>query len=48
MARMKPPFVPEKPVPLVPDALIRKVLDQCKGRDLISRRDTALMSWALR
>jgi site-specific recombinase XerC len=43
MARMKPPFVPEKPVPLVPDELIRKVLDQCKGRDLMSRRDTAIV-----
>jgi integrase/recombinase XerC len=43
MARMKPPFVPEKPVPLVPDELIRKVLDQCKGRDLMSRRDTAII-----
>lgn len=43
MARMKPPFVPEKPVPLVPDDLIRKVLDQCKGRDLKSRRDLALI-----
>jgi site-specific recombinase XerD len=43
MARMKPPMIPEQPVPLVPDALIRKVLDQCKGRDLLSRRDTAII-----
>jgi site-specific recombinase XerD len=33
MARMKPPFISEQPVPLVPDELIRKVLDQCKGCD---------------
>jgi integrase len=43
MIRMKPPFVPEEPVPLVPDELIRKVLDQCKGRDFMSRRDTAII-----
>jgi site-specific recombinase XerC len=43
MMRMKPPFIPEQPVPLVPDELMRKVLDQCKGRDLMSRRDIAII-----
>jgi site-specific recombinase XerD len=43
MARMKPPAVPEIPVPLVPDELLRKVLDQCEGRDLVSRRDLAII-----
>jgi site-specific recombinase XerC len=43
MATMKPPFVPEQQVPLVPMDLIRKILADCAGRDLISRRDTALI-----
>lgn len=43
MDGMDPPHVPEKPVPLVPDDLVRTVLDQCRGRDLISRRDTAII-----
>ena len=43
MARMKPPTIPEKEVPLVPLDLIRKILADCDGRDLISRRDTAII-----
>lgn len=43
MARMKPPAIPEKEVPLVPLDLIRKILADCEGRDLISRRDTAII-----
>lgn len=43
MAKTKPPYVPEKPVPIVPDDLIKRVLDGCKGRDLVSRRDTAIV-----
>ncbi len=43
MARMKPPAIPEKEVPLVPLDLIRQILADCDGRDLISRRDTAII-----
>lgn len=34
---------PEKPVPIVPDDLTRRVLDGCKGRSLVSRRDVAIV-----
>lgn len=43
MARMKPPIVPEQPVPIVPDDLLRRVLDTCTGKDFTSRRDAALI-----
>ena len=43
MARMKPPAIPEQEVPLVPLDLIRKILAACDGRDLISRRDSAII-----
>ncbi|HEX3785161.1 MAG TPA: tyrosine-type recombinase/integrase [Pseudonocardiaceae bacterium] len=43
MSTMKPPFIPEQQVPLVPMDLIRAILAGCDGRDLISRRDTALI-----
>lgn len=43
MAKMKPPYVPEKPVPIVPDDLTRRVLDGCKGRSLVCRRDSAIV-----
>lgn len=43
MATMKPPLVPEKPVPVIPDDLVRRLLDDCRGRDFIARRDTAII-----
>jgi site-specific recombinase XerC len=43
MARMKPPKVPEQPVPIVPDDLMHKVLTQCAGKDLLARRDEAII-----
>lgn len=43
MAKTKAPIVPEKPVPVVRDDLTKALLDQCAGRDLISRRDTAVI-----
>ncbi|WP_020500451.1 tyrosine-type recombinase/integrase [Sciscionella marina] len=43
MARMKPPKVPEQPVPVVSDTLMKRVLDGCKGRDLRARRDEAII-----
>jgi hypothetical protein len=43
MAGLKPPQVPESLIPLVPDDLMRKVLDGCQGRDFISRSEGDLM-----
>lgn len=43
MARMKPPTVPEVPVPVVPDADLRRLLKSCEGAGFEERRDTALL-----
>jgi site-specific recombinase XerC len=43
MDRTKAPIVPEKQVPILPDDLTKDLLGQCSGRDLISRRDTAII-----
>lgn len=43
MAQMKPPTVPDVPVPVVGDDDIRKLLKVCDGRDFDDRRDTALL-----
>lgn len=43
MVGMKPPIVPEQPVPVVPDQLLKRVLETCKGKDFVSRRDAALI-----
>jgi hypothetical protein len=42
MAHMKPPIVPEQPVPVVPDDGLRRLLKVCEGRDFEARRDTAI------
>ncbi len=43
MAKMKPPPIPEKPVPLVPEATLKKLLKACSGTDFADRRDTAMI-----
>lgn len=43
MERMKPPKVPETPVPVVPDDVLRKVLQACDGKAFEDRRDTAIL-----
>lgn len=43
MAKTKPPFVPEQPVPIVADDLTKKLLDSCDGRNMVSRRDAAII-----
>ncbi len=43
MARMRPPIVPEQPVPVVPDDGLRRLLKACDGRDFEARRDTAII-----
>lgn len=41
-ARMHPPVVPERPVPVLTDDQLRALLDSCSGRRLVDRRDLAL------
>lgn len=41
--KMKPPQVPESPVPVLSLDAIKNLLGQCSGKDLINRRDTALI-----
>lgn len=43
MAAMSPPIVPEKPVPVIPEDGLRRLLAACKGKDFASRRDTAII-----
>lgn len=43
MAKLGAPFVPEKPVPVIPDDDIRMLLGACIGRDFEARRDTAII-----
>ncbi|ALG07682.1 site-specific integrase [Kibdelosporangium phytohabitans] len=43
MATMKPPEIPPTPVPVVKDDVWERLLDSCKGRDFISRRDHAII-----
>jgi hypothetical protein len=40
MARMKPPIVPEQPVPVVPEDGLRRLLAVCAGKGFEARRDT--------
>jgi integrase len=41
MARMKPPIIPEQPIPIVPDDGLRRLLSACAGKGFEARRDTA-------
>jgi len=43
MARMRPPTVPDQPVPVVRKDAVRRLLETCAGRDFEARRDTALI-----
>jgi site-specific recombinase XerD len=43
MAKMRPPIIPEQPVPVLPDDQVRRLLDSCAGRDFRSRRDVAII-----
>jgi site-specific recombinase XerD len=43
MAKMKPPIVPEQPVPVIPEDGLRRLLKACEGKDFEGRRDTALI-----
>ena len=43
MARMKPPSVPEVPIPVLADEDLRRLLQACPGREFDDRRDTAVL-----
>ena len=43
MARMKPPIIPEQPIPIVPADGLRRLLAACAGRSFEARRDTAII-----
>jgi site-specific recombinase XerD len=43
MAKMKPPIVPEQPVPVILEDGLRRLLKTCEGKDFEARRDTALI-----
>ena len=47
MARMRPPLVPAKSVPIVPEEGLKRLFRVCAGKDFEARRDTALLTLLL-
>lgn len=47
MDKMRPPHVPESPVPLLADEELRALLAPCEGKALEDRRDTAIVRMLL-
>lgn len=43
MQAMKPPIIPEKPVPVVSEDQLRRLLSSCVDRDFVCRRDAAII-----
>jgi integrase/recombinase XerC len=43
MARMRPPIVPEQPVPVLEPAQVQALLAACEGKEFADRRDAALL-----
>jgi site-specific recombinase XerD len=43
MAPMRPPTIPEKPVPVVSVEELRRLLKACEGREFLELRDSALI-----
>jgi site-specific recombinase XerD len=43
MANMRPPLIPEQPVPVIPPDGLRRLLKACDGKGFEARRDTALI-----
>lgn len=43
MARMSPPHVPERPVPVLPNEDVHKLLKTCSGKAFEDRRDEAIL-----
>jgi integrase/recombinase XerC len=47
MAKMKPPAVPDQPIPILTEPRLRALFAVCAGRDFDARRDTALLMMLL-
>jgi site-specific recombinase XerD len=47
MARVKPPIVPEQPVPIVPEEGLQRLLAACAGKSFDARRDSAIVMFLL-
>ena len=43
MIKMRPPIIPEQPVPVLADDQVRGLLAACSGKDFRDRRDTAII-----
>jgi site-specific recombinase XerD len=43
MAKLRPPLVPDQPVPVIPDDGLRRLLAACAGKGFEARRDTAMI-----
>jgi hypothetical protein len=43
MARLRPPIIPEQPVPVVPEDALRRLLATCASKGFEDHRDTALI-----
>ncbi len=43
MGKMKPPPIPEMPVPIVDDEALKKLVKACSGSDFVDRRDMAII-----
>ena len=43
MVKMRPPIIPEQPVPVLSDDQVRGLLAACAGKDFRDRRDTAII-----
>lgn len=43
MRKLKPPAVPEQPVPVIGESQLQRLLAVCAGKDFEARRDTALI-----
>jgi integrase len=47
MARMKPPVVPDTPIPVLPEDALRRLLAACAGKGFEARRDTAMITFLI-
>jgi site-specific recombinase XerD len=43
MAKMRPPIIPDQPVPVIPNDGLRRLLAACAGKGFEARRDTAMI-----
>ena len=43
MAKMKPPAIPEQPIPVLSEHALRRLFAACAGKEVEARRDTAMI-----